>query len=124
MVKPPPYARVAQHLDVASLADDTGHLTVNPADKDRVVSAATRWFEREGNTRWLLIFDNVDDLETFRISDFFPNSTSGIIILTSRRPECRRLGEGWMVEVMEVQESISLLSKSYARNIQITDDGT
>ncbi|MCJ1342920.1 hypothetical protein MMC31_001109 [Peltigera leucophlebia] len=81
-----------------------------------------KWLNRSDNTSWLLVFDNVDDLETFRISDFFPNSLSGFVILTSRRPECSRHGEGWELNVMEEQDSIILLSKSYAREINITDD--
>jgi hypothetical protein len=43
--------------------------------------------------------------------------------MTSRRPECSRLGEGWKVEIMKVEESIDLLSKSYGRAIKENDDG-
>ena len=81
------------------------------------------WLNCSDNTSWLLVFDNVDDLESFRVSDFFPNSLSGFVILTSRRPECSRYGKGWELNVMEEQESITLLSKSYARKISVADDG-
>jgi hypothetical protein len=121
---PPPYVRIARHLGISGLVDDVGHILAHSDVIDRVVSACTRWFEREGNSNWLLVFDNVDDLKTFRISDFFPNSTSGNIILTSRRPECSRLGEGWAVDMMEEQESISLLFKSYGKSIKDNNDGT
>jgi hypothetical protein len=93
------------------------------ANLDRIMSACLRWLEREGNTRYLLVFDNVDDLETFRISKFFSKKTPGSIIVTSRRPECSRLGEGWKVEIMKVQEGIDLLSKGYGRTIKENDDG-
>ena len=89
----------------------------------RVVDVVLMWLKRDGNRNWLLVFDSVDDLETFRISDYFPNSRSGNTILTSRRPECSRFGEGRILEVMSAQESISLLSKSYGRKISLKDDG-
>ena len=100
---------------MAGLVDQTGRIIVNETVLNQVVSAVREWLNRSGNTSWLLVFDNVDDLETFGISDFFPNSASGNIILTSRRSECSRLGEGWELNVMQEEESITLLSKSYAR---------
>lgn len=122
-VSPPPYLKIARHLGITSMIDSTGTITFNDTVLDWAVTAVREWLNRSANTSWLLVFDNVDDLETFRVSDFFPNSFSGYVILTSRRPECSRLGEGWKLNVMEEQESITLLSKSYARNISIADDG-
>jgi hypothetical protein len=103
--------------------DETGRIILNETVLNQVVSAVREWLNRSGNTSWLLVYDNVDDLETFRISNFFPNSMFGNIILTSRRPECSRLGEGWELNVMQEQESITLLSKSYVRKITVADDG-
>lgn len=91
---------------------------------DQIVSACLQWLERAGDTRWLLIFDNVDDLETFRISNFFPKGSHGSVIATSQRPECSRLGEGWRVKIMDVPEGVSLLSKSYGRTVKEDDEGT
>ena len=122
-VSPPPYARIARHLSMTGFTDETGRIISNETVSNQVVSAVREWLNRSGNTSWLLVFDNVDDLETFRISDFFPNLVSGNIILTSRRPECSRLGEGWELNVMQEQESITLLSKSYAREIRVADGG-
>ncbi|OXV11944.1 hypothetical protein Egran_00299 [Elaphomyces granulatus] len=123
-ITPPPYHRIAQYLGISGLVDEDGHIVADSANLDRITSACLRWLEREGNTRYLLIFDNVDDLSSFRISDFFPKRASGCIIVTSRRPECSRLGEGWKVEIMKVEESIDLLSKSYGRTIKENDGGT
>lgn len=122
-VTPPPYLRIARYLGITGLVGENGHIAADSANLDRIVSACLRWLEREGNTRYLLIFDNVDDLETFRISDFFPKRVLGSVFLTSRRPECSRLGEGWKVEIMEMREGIDLLSKSYSRTIKDNDDG-
>jgi nucleoside phosphorylase len=118
-----PYAKVARHMAVADLVDKNGRIMVDQDVMRRVVDAVLMWLRRDGNRNWLLVFDSVDDLETFRISDYFPNSVSGNTILTSRRPECSRFGEGRILEVMSAQESVSLLSKSYGRKISLNDDG-
>jgi hypothetical protein len=123
-VTPPPYLRIARYLGISGLVDEAGRIVADAAGLDQIVNACLEWFEREGNTGWLLIFDNVDDLETFRISEYFPKRARGSIIVTSRRPECSRLGKGWRVETMEMGESIELLSKSYGRTINESDDGT
>jgi Cdc6-like AAA superfamily ATPase len=104
---PPSYVKITRHLSMTGFVDETGRIILNQDVLNQVVSAVREWLNRSGNTSWLLVFDNVDDLETFRISDFFPNSASGNIILTSRRPECGRLGEGWELNVMQEQESIN-----------------
>jgi hypothetical protein len=122
-VTPPPYLRVARHLGVSEIVDKDGRVTADTAVLDRIVGACLQWLDREGNADWLLVFDNVDDLESFRVADFFPARMQGIIIITSRRPESGKLGEGWRVRTMELRESISLLSKSYGRAIEESDSG-
>lgn len=111
-VSPPPYAKVAHHLSIAGMINGTGTITFSEGVLDRVASAVREWLNRGGNTSWLLVLDNVDDLETFRVSEYFPNSLAGYVILTSRRPKCSHFGKGWELNVMKKQESIKLLSKS------------
>jgi hypothetical protein len=122
-VTPPPYLRVARYLGISELVDINGRITADSVALDEIMSACLQWFDREGNTDWLLVFDNVDDLESFRVAEFFPTKMQGSIILTSRRTECCKLGKGWRLETLELQESISLLSKSYGRTIDESDDG-
>lgn len=122
-VTPPPYLKIARYLGISGSVGENGQIAADATSLDRIVSACLGWLGREGNTNWLLIFDNVDDVETFRVSDFFPNSAIGSIVVTSRRPECSRLGEGWRIAIMEIRESIDLLSKSYGRTIKEGDVG-
>jgi hypothetical protein len=37
--------------------------------------------------RWLLIFDNYDDPESYRVEQYYPDVLHGSIIVTTRRPE-------------------------------------
>jgi hypothetical protein len=122
-ISPPPYARIASRLHLAGYVDWSGQIILDENGLSHVVGAVTEWLKQEGNSDWLLVFDNVDDLETFRVADYFPNSESGNIIVTSRRPESSRLGEGWSLSVMSERESISLLYKAYGRNLDVSNPG-
>lgn len=75
-VSPPPYAKIARHLSVTGMIDGTGKIIPNETISIRAAGAIKEWLNRDGNTGWLLVFDNVDDLESFRISNFFPSSLS------------------------------------------------
>ena len=46
-----------------------------------------RWLSDRRNTRWLLIFDNHDDPESYRIEQYYPDVLHGSIIVTTRRPD-------------------------------------
>ena len=130
--------RLAEHytgnpkLWAPSIVDISGSLEIgNPGDgwADQmdmkqaalIVEAVKEWLCCKGNDHWLLIFDNVDDLETFNLADFVPETQSGNIIMTSRCREVSRFGQDILLDVMGEGESISLLSKSYRRNVLDTD---
>jgi hypothetical protein len=79
------------------------------------------WLTRERNKEWLLIYDNVDDLESFNITDFLPDtSLGGSIIITSRHTESARLGTELPLRLMEEEESVHLLLKAYGKEMQNT----
>ncbi|OAL46213.1 hypothetical protein IQ07DRAFT_603591 [Pyrenochaeta sp. DS3sAY3a] len=120
-VTPPPYLKIAQHLGVSGLVKQDGKTAMLSGESDQIIDACLQWLDRQGNSGWLLVFDNVDDLESFHISDYFPKRKQGTIIITSRRPECSRLGEGQKLETMQLLDSIKLLSKSFRRSIEDTD---
>jgi hypothetical protein len=57
------------------------------------------------------LFDNVDDLDNFNVSRFFPRVPRGDILITSRRREAWRLGNAIEVGVMDEKEAIQLLTR-------------
>lgn len=118
---PPQYLWIAQHLALTGLVDSDGRLTAKRGSSDQIVDSVKQWFRRPGNDKWLLIFDNVDDIESFNVSSFFPNASKGTIIITSRRPECVRYGHQLLLNEMEEGESIELLSKSSGMQINAED---
>ncbi|EFE44249.1 LipA and NB-ARC domain protein [Trichophyton verrucosum HKI 0517] len=54
------------------------------AKEPNKVDSLKRWFSRQTNRDWLLIFDGVDNLVSVKITEYFPNASWGHIILTSR----------------------------------------
>jgi tetratricopeptide (TPR) repeat protein len=62
------------------------------------------------NFPWLLVFDNYDRPdEVLRISSYFPQSSFGNIIVTSRHADSKRLGNTIQVTGMTEDESIDLI---------------
>jgi NB-ARC domain len=82
----------------------------------RMTSEVLDWFCLDGNTRWLLIFDNVDrqpsDPDGIDITAFFPPVNRGSILITTRlNPlEVDRLSKPQIIlQPMSQDESSSLL---------------
>ena len=65
---------------------DLGAIT--PGDAEQSVDASLRWLANQSNGRWMLFFDNADDVH-LNLNTFFPPSTSGNILITTRNRELR-----------------------------------
>ncbi len=66
-------------------------------DQSRVVRAIKRYLE--SNSQWLLILDNVEDLEM--VSAFIPVGAQGHTLLTTRTPTTGTIAQGVEIERME-----------------------
>ena len=108
----PKYSHIADYIGLAGLVNNQGQLVATLDATGCIIKSVQAWFRREDNKCWLLIFDNVDDIETFNVSNFFPKTSWGSIIITSRRPESARYGLSLPLEEMENEESIELLWRS------------
>ncbi|KAL4898297.1 TPR-like protein [Aspergillus ambiguus] len=53
---------------------------------DQVLVYVHQWLSDTKNTRWLLIFDNYDEPDHFKIDKYYPHASHGFIIITTRRP--------------------------------------
>jgi hypothetical protein len=72
---------------------------------------------RSWPSAWVLVFDNFDDPDAFierDVTDYFPQSSRGIIILTSRNLGLHRLGDMIQMSTMNPEEALSLLVRSSA----------
>jgi hypothetical protein len=102
---PVDYTQIGSELDILGLINTDGQVSDKPGDGGRVVVAVKSWLVGRGE--YLIIFDGYDDLESFHIEDFIPISSSGRIIITSRRPESRDLGS-YHMELGEMDEDSSV----------------
>jgi hypothetical protein len=79
-----------------------------------------RWLALDGNSRWLIIFDNIDQYSPFNgaisdgydIGEFFPIADHGSILITSRLQGLTELGESFPVHKLDSYNTIQLLLQS------------
>jgi tetratricopeptide (TPR) repeat protein/transcriptional regulator with XRE-family HTH domain len=74
-------------------------------DQDIVLRAVKRWLS--SHTHWLIILDNVDDLEM--IVDFLPATGTGDVLLTTRLQALGTVAQRIEVEKMEMDEGVMFL---------------
>jgi tetratricopeptide (TPR) repeat protein/transcriptional regulator with XRE-family HTH domain len=74
-------------------------------DQEFVLRAVKRWLST--HDRWLLILDNVDDLEL--LVDFLPVHSTGNVLITTRLQALGSLAQGIEVEKMGLDEGVVLL---------------
>jgi hypothetical protein len=108
----PPYASIAEALDLKGLIGPDGQVTDKQETPDLIASAVKSWLNLERNIRWLLIFDSYDDPESFLLQKYLPTALSGTTIITTSLRECARLGQGLKIELPSTSESLQLLLQS------------
>ncbi|KAK6356073.1 hypothetical protein TWF718_000447 [Orbilia javanica] len=106
---PPDYHAISSKLSISGLVDEKGIISPNLEAFDNIRSALFSWLQLLGNSRWLLIFDNVDDLETFSIKEYLPNQGSGTIFITSRRQEFSQSAKQVDVDGLDSESAVALL---------------
>ena len=77
----------------------------NESEAGLVIQAVKRWLEE--HTSWLLILDNVDDLQL--TSTFLPAKPRGNILLTTRSPILGNIAAPMMLEALEPEEGLLFL---------------
>lgn len=75
------------------------------------VAGVQAWLSNEKNKDWLLIFDNADDLAAICLSNYFPRSRWGHILITSRDQSTIGLvsAEGSSIEPLTTAEAVAVL---------------
>ena len=116
----PDYTEIGHLLGMTGKLDATGKFTIQqPGEEQHVVGAVKNWFAAKKNIKWLLIVDNLDDLESFDLSNYIPACRHGTVIITSRRRDCVRRRRG--VEVLQMQDSEAEMLLVQSANYKIED---
>ncbi len=90
------------------------------ADQEKIVETVKRWLEQSEN-RWLLIFDNADDIELVR--RFLPKGGQGSIVLTTRAHAVGAIASSIEVEKMGLMEGVHLLLRRANCSEHASDEG-
>ncbi|KAF8473535.1 P-loop containing nucleoside triphosphate hydrolase protein, partial [Kalaharituber pfeilii] len=109
----PDYKRIGSLLGMAGKLGSVGLFsTEKPEEEQHVIKAVKKWLTAKQNNKWLLVFDNLDDLESFDINDYIPSCDFGTIIITSRRRGSTQGRRGLEVHQMQNNEAEKLLLTS------------
>ncbi|KAK6534423.1 hypothetical protein TWF281_005748 [Arthrobotrys megalospora] len=104
----PDYRAIGFSLGIPGLVDKEGKVSFDPKTIDDIRSALFGWFQLPGNSKWLLIFDNVDDLN-FPIDKYFPTHGGGGVLVTSRRREFSHWGKQLNLGGLDKESAANLL---------------
>lgn len=120
------YTSILQRLPQDKLtADSLEVLKYSPIDIDLAVRECLRWLSLPTNQYWLMIFDNVDrdyydkdDVQVYNAKSYFPSTTYGSILITSRLTSLRRLGSGLKIGTVETEQARAILESNAGRVIE------
>ena len=117
-------AGIARQLPIGQISEVARQYTRQGSEQlDKVVEEVLEWFNTNGNTKWLLLYDNVDrdnsaesdDPEAFDVNDYVPRVDQGSIIITTRQLRLRNLGDELTVPTMTTEEGLKVLEKRLGR---------
>ncbi|KAL2797415.1 hypothetical protein BJX66DRAFT_348560 [Aspergillus keveii] len=95
------------------------HITSKNDINQKQAEAMLTWLALDGNSAWLLVFDNaIDDYydqnpnssgDVHDISHYFPAADHGSILITSRSSRMRELGVHYPVQKLTLTDTVQLL---------------
>ena len=93
--------------DFAGLAEYLDLSEKDVLDQREAITAARRWFE--SHDRWLLVFDNAEELGD--LLPYLPRTGSGNVLITSRNPIWRGPADAFAVPQFDRIESLDFMVK-------------
>ncbi|KAK5095508.1 hypothetical protein LTS08_008151 [Lithohypha guttulata] len=101
--------------------------SVAKLDDDEALRHAFRWLSDVRNTQWLLVYDNYDDPDQYKITKYFPTTCNGTMIITTRLPalvQGQRMRQVRVSSMEDVEESLQILqNRSRRDNVRQDPDG-
>ncbi|RJE23415.1 hypothetical protein PHISCL_04223, partial [Aspergillus sclerotialis] len=97
-----------------------GNEPINEEEVEQRARNVLRWLSIEGNSRWLIILDSIDQYspdnsvadDAYDIGEFFPTADHGSILITSRLQRLIELGKSFQINRLNSKEAIQLLLQS------------
>ncbi|KAF6801112.1 eukaryotic translation initiation factor 3 [Colletotrichum sojae] len=112
----PVYHRIVDTLEATVQKDEV-------LQTDGLVREFLGWLSLEANRSWLLVIDNVDDLESFNFQELLPTTSWGSILVTSRRPDLAILWTALEVTDIDEDDAMKLLQTTTGLNFRNSNKG-
>lgn len=95
------FRSLGQRLKLATAAD---------TDQQAIVQRVLRWLG-QAERQWLLVFDNADEIESKELANYLPRTGSGQILITSRSPNWRTIGNVLTLDIFSKEEAVDFLNQ-------------
>lgn len=90
-------------------------------DIDAVVRDMIDWLGQPGNSKWLLIFDNVDqdylrqdaDPDAYNVTRYFSGTDNGSVLITTRVAKFAQLGVAWRLKKVDKGQAEAIFQNWY-----------
>ncbi|KAL4967483.1 P-loop containing nucleoside triphosphate hydrolase protein, partial [Aspergillus stella-maris] len=80
-----------------------------------------QWLSNTQNRRWLLIFDNYDDPNIFKIEQYCPFASHGVVLITTRQPNLVAGKKILIRPIQDIKDSLIILQSRSKRESTRTD---
>ena len=85
-------------------------------DDKQILLRVRKWLSDTRNLPWLLILDNYDDPDYFKIGDYYPYTAHGSIIITTRLPDLVGGQQMRVQPFQHIEESLDVLQTRSRRD--------
>jgi hypothetical protein len=122
--------QVASRLPKSPICDIVTQEKGGLEESRKAAQEALKWFALEGNTQWLLIFDNIDktsyeeefdqhtDISSYDITQYLPGGDTGTVIITTRLQRLVSLGSSVHLRKLTVIDGLLILESHTRRSLR------
>jgi NB-ARC domain len=110
-------AAFGQRAGISGVSGSTTSMTQQAPNMEVEAGMVLRWLALEKNSRWLMIFDNVDrdvqsdeDVQAYHVMSFVPPADHGSVLITTRLPSLGEIGKSTEITRLRPDQALELLS--------------
>jgi len=121
-------ARCASRIPARQISDTSREYSIGEGGEDgnvtTVVAEVMGWLARSDNTKWLVVFDNVDreyrldisDAHAYDVQGYFSGADHGSILITTRLARLEQLGASQQLNKVDKSQAQAILESWYKRD--------
>jgi hypothetical protein len=122
--------RIASRLPKSQILDMDTQKIRGLEESRKAAQEILKWFALKGNTQWLLVFDHIDktsyeeesdqhtEISSYDITQYFPGSDTGSIIVTTRLQPLVSLGSPVPLRKLSILDGLLILENHTRRSLR------